>query len=169
MTLTTLSSTRIGVVIPLQRSVIAALTLGAACLQASPSTAPPEYNRDIRPIFSENCFACHGTDSASRKAGLRLDRADVATNKLEDGNWAIVPGQPDNSELVRRIFATDEDVMPPEKTQKVLTPQQKETLKRWIAGGAKYEPHWSLIAPQRAALPKVGNPRWARNPIDNFI
>jgi hypothetical protein len=133
------------------------------------ATAPPEYNRDIRPIFSENCFPCHGTDSAARKAKLRLDRADVATNKLADGVWAIVPGQPEKSELVRRIFATDDDVMPPAKTHKVVTPRQKEILKQWIADGAVYQPHWSFVAPQRPVLPKVSNPKWVRNAIDDFI
>ncbi|MEI9962023.1 MAG: c-type cytochrome domain-containing protein [Limisphaerales bacterium] len=87
------------------------------------------YNRDIRPIFSENCFSCHGTDSASRKAGLRLDRFDSVTNVLDDNAVAIVPGKPDDSELVRRIFATDGDQMPPKKVEKVLTPAQKECLK----------------------------------------
>ena len=145
------------------------MTLAAACVPAAAAAPPPEYNRDIRPIFSENCFACHGTDSAMRKANLRLDRFDDATNELDNGTWAIVPGQPDESELVRRIFATDDDVMPPEKTHKVLTPQQKEALKKWIAAGAKYQPHWSFVPPQRGTLPKVSNPRWVRNPIDDFI
>src|ERR1035438_477283 len=77
------------------------------------------YNRDIQPILSENCFACHGTDSAARKAGLRLDHFENATNKLEDGAVAIVPGHPEKSELVRRIFATDDDHMPPAKVNKI--------------------------------------------------
>jgi hypothetical protein len=151
------------------RRAIAALTLLGACVPSAPAAAPPEYNRDVRPIFSENCFPCHGTDSVARKAKLRLDRVDVATNKLDDGSCAIVPGQPGKSELVRRIFATDDDVMPPSKTHKVLTPAQKEVLRKWIADGAVYQPHWSFVAPQRAALPKVSNPRWARNAIDDFI
>ena len=87
-----------------------------------------EYNRDIRPILAENCFSCHGTDSAARKAGLRLDRFDGATNTLDDGAVAIVPGQPGKSELVRRILATDDDQMPPAKVQKTLSPAQKERL-----------------------------------------
>ena len=81
-----------------------------------------QYNRDVRPILSENCFACHGPDSASRKAGLRLDNFAGATNKLESGDIAIVPGVPDKSELVRRIFLTDDDQMPPEKIHKTLKP-----------------------------------------------
>src|SRR5579864_5769521 len=101
-----------------------------------------EYNQDIRPILAENCFACHGPDSASRKAGLRLDKRDEA---IKAG--AIVPGKTDESELVERIFSTERrHLMPPPKTLKKLTAAQKETLKRWIASGAEYQPHWSLIA-----------------------
>ncbi len=127
------------------------------------------YNRDIRPILSENCFSCHGTDSASRKAGLRLDHFETATNKLDDGAVAIVPGQPDKSEMIRRILATDDDQMPPAKINKVLKPEQKELLKKWIAAGAKYEPHWAFVPPIKAPLPAVKNSQWVKNPVDNFI
>lgn len=131
---------------------------------------PLAYNQDIRPILSENCFACHGADSASRKGGLRLDRFDDAIAARKDSKPAIVPGKPDESEVVARIFAKDEDdVMPPTKTHKVLRPEQKEMLKRWIADGAKYQEHWSLIAPKRPEVPQVKNKRWVRTPIDNFV
>jgi hypothetical protein len=128
-----------------------------------------EYNRDVRPILSENCFACHGTDSAARKANLRLDRSLEATNKLDDGAVAIVPGHPEKSEMVRRIFAADDDQMPPAKVNKVLKPEQKELLKKWIAAGAQYQTHWSFIAPVKAPLPPVQNKKWVRNPVDDFI
>ncbi|HZQ47468.1 MAG TPA: DUF1553 domain-containing protein [Verrucomicrobiae bacterium] len=129
-----------------------------------------EYNRDIRPILAENCFACHGPDSASRKAGLRLDKFTEAVAPRPKSSPAIVPGKPADSELVRRITAGNpDDIMPPAKTLKTLMPQQKEILKRWIAQGAKYQPHWSLIAPVRPEFPKVHNHHWARNPIDTFI
>jgi hypothetical protein len=129
-----------------------------------------EYNRDIRPILSENCFACHGADSASRKAGLRLDRFEDAILPRKDAKPAIVPGKPDDSEVVSRIFEKNEDdIMPPAKSHKVLTSEQKETLKRWIADGAKYQAHWSLIPPTRSAIPPVKNKRWVRNPIDAFV
>ena len=147
-------------------SLLARLATAAVAAQKNSAL---EYNRDIRPILSENCFPCHGTDSASRKAGLRLDHFENATNKLDDDAIAIVPGQPDKSELVRRIFATDDDQMPPAEANKVLKPAQKELLKKWIAAGAKYEPHWSFIAPVKAPLPKVRNQKWVRNPIDDFI
>src|SRR5262245_26290203 len=128
------------------------------------------YNRDIRPILSENCFPCHGADSAARKASLRLDRFEDAILPRKDSQPAIVPSKPETSALVSRITAADpDDIMPPPKTHKVLTPQQKDLLKRWIAAGAHYQPHWSLIAPLRPEPPQVQNRRWVRNPIDNFI
>ena len=130
---------------------------------------PLSYNRDIQPILSENCFSCHGTDSAARKAGLRLDHFETATNKLESGAVAIVPGQPKSSEMIRRILATDDDQMPPEKINKILKPEQKELLKKWIAAGAKYEPHWAFIPPVKTPLPAVKNSKWGKNPVDNFI
>lgn len=124
-----------------------------------------EYNRDIRPILAENCFACHGPDSAARKAGLRLDRRDDAV-KAE----AIVPGKPEQSLLVERIFADKPSKqMPPPKTHKVLTAAQKETLKKWVASGAEYQLHWSLLAPKRPQPPAVKNSTWSRNSIDYFI
>jgi cytochrome c553 len=129
-----------------------------------------QFNRDIRPILSENCFYCHGRDPNKRKAGLRLDVRDGATKPVESGGVAIVPGGVGKSEMVARIFSVDPDEqMPPAKSNRVLTAQQKETLKRWIAEGAKYEPHWAYIAPIRAELPQVKNPEWVRNPIDRFV
>jgi hypothetical protein len=124
-----------------------------------------EYNRDVRPILAENCFPCHGPDSAARKAGLRLDRRDDAVK-----SEAFVPGKPDESALVERIFSNEKShVMPPPKTKKTLTTAQKEKLKRWIAEGAEYQPHWSFIAPKRPPLPAVKNMGWVRNGIDYFI
>ncbi|HEY4417640.1 MAG TPA: DUF1553 domain-containing protein [Verrucomicrobiae bacterium] len=147
-----------------------AVLLAALAVTAGKSVGSQiSYNRDIRPIFSENCFSCHGTDSSSRKAGLRLDRFDAVTNVLDDNAIAIVPGKPDQSELVRRIYATDDDQMPPKKVEKNLTPAQKELLKKWIAAGAVYEPHWAFISPVKAPLPKVRDTGWVRNPVDNFI
>jgi hypothetical protein len=101
---------------------------------------------------------------------LRLDRFDDATAPRKDTGPAITPGDPEKSELVHRIYNPDpDDVMPPTKTKKVLTSEQKELLKKWIAGGAKYQPLWSFIAPVRPPLPEVQNKRWARNPVDYFI
>jgi hypothetical protein len=145
-----------------------ALLLGASTGKKAASKV--EYNRDIRPIISENCFTCHGVDSAARKGGLRLDRFEDAIAVRKDSKPAIVPGKPEESEAVRRIFADDpDDLMPPVKSHKKLTTDQKALLKQWIAEGAKYEPHWSLIAPVRPAAPQVRNKKAVRNPIDNFI
>jgi hypothetical protein len=142
---------------------VAALVLLAA--PATRAAAPVEYNRDVRPILSENCFACHGPDSAARKASLRLDRRDDAVKA-----GALVPGKPDESEMIRRILSTDpKESMPPRKTKKSLTSAQKDLLQRWVASGAEYQAHWSFIAPKRPALPAVKNAGWVRNPIDAFI
>ncbi len=123
------------------------------------------YNRDIRPILTDMCFPCHGPDSAARKGDYRLDRRDDAIGKK-----VIVPGKPDESEMMRRILSADaEEVMPPPAIKKTLTAKQKELLKKWIAGGAEYQAHWSFIAPVRPALPKVKNEAWAKKPIDLFV
>src|SRR5437588_8451836 len=129
---------------------------------SSARAAGPEYNRDVRPILAENCFACHGPDSAARKAKLRLDVRDAAVKA-----GAVVPGKPDESEALRRVLSDDpQEQMPPPKAKKTLTRQQKELLKQWIAGGAEYQKHWSLIAPARPPVPAVKDKGWVRNPID---
>jgi hypothetical protein len=124
-----------------------------------------EYNRDIRPILAENCFSCHGPDSASRKANLRLDRRTAA---IDAG--AIVPKKPDESELLSRITSDDPAaLMPPARINKKLTAAQKKLLHDWIKTGAEYQPHWSLIAPVRPSLPTIKESGWARNAIDVFV
>ncbi len=141
--------------------------LRPSCRSPAAASSPIQYNRDVRPILAEKCFRCHGPDSASRKADLRLDRREVA---IDYG--AIVPGKPDESELVERIFSTDpEKVMPPPAIlQRTCRSQaEKELLKQWVAAGAEYQPHWSLIAPVRPAPPAVKNEAWVRTPIDRFI
>jgi hypothetical protein len=131
---------------------------------ATPSKAV-EFNRDIRPILSENCFHCHGSDANKRKGKLRLDTFEGATQK-----GAIVPGKPNESTLVARIFNSDlEEVMPPKGSNRHLTEQQKVLLREWIAAGAKYDTHWAFTAPKRPALPKVKQSKWAKNEIDHFI
>jgi len=129
------------------------------------------FNRDIRPIFSDTCYRCHGPDKNTRKAGLRLDLREEATKKTKSGVIPIVPGKPEESEIVRRIFSNDEyETMPPKEAHKNLTPQQKETIKRWVAEGAKYEGHWAYQSVRRPAIPDVSNSRAPiRNPIDAFI
>jgi hypothetical protein len=123
-----------------------------------------EYNRDIRPILADNCFACHGPDKAARKGDLRLDQREAA---VESG--AIVPGKPDESELIARIVSNKSGhMMPPKKSKKTLTTQEKERLEQWVLAGAEYQKHWSFIPPTRPALAAVKNRAWVRNPIDYF-
>ena len=139
---------------------------------------PLRYNRDISPILSDNCFACHGPDKGNRKAGLRLDEREAALAPAESGDAAIVPGDVKQSTLIERILTDDADViMPPPQSHKKLTTAQKETLKRWIAEGAKYEKHWSLIPVQAVKVPGAADIpqanaellKWPQNPIDWFV
>src|ERR1700722_19166741 len=134
----------------LPRSVqaLAALLLSTV---ASSAAGPVEFDRDVRPILAEHCFSCHGSDSAARKARLRLDQRDEAVKK-----GAIVPGKPDESGLVQRIFSEDpKGLMPPPKSNKKLNAEQKDRLRRWVASGARYQAHWSLIPPARPKPPEV--------------
>ena len=143
-------------------AVVVSILMAATTLAAQVEI---QFNRDIRPVLSENCFVCHGHDKNQRKAKLRLDVRDVA---IERG--AIVPGKPEESKLVEHVFSTDADeIMPPLKSNKKLTSAQKELLKKWIATGAEYEPHWSYISPKRFSAPSNRDAAWGRNPIDAFI
>ena len=144
---------------PLPRILCVSLwaTAGTAVCAAEPLM----FNRDIRPILSDNCFECHGP--AKQKGGLRLDMLEVATQPVKSGSIAIVPGKPEASEALLRIFATDpDDQMPPADSGHKLSAAQKETLRRWVAEGATYQRHWAF-EPIRQA-PVSGNPdeRWLR-------
>jgi hypothetical protein len=133
---------------------------------------PVDYNWDVRPILSENCFQCHGPDEKGRRAGLRLDQADGATKVLDarTGRRAIVPGRPDESQLIARITHANVAMrMPPAITNKTLTPEKIDVLRRWIAEGAQYKPHWSFITPQKTAPPSVAVGSPAITDIDRFI
>ncbi len=144
------------------------LSMGGAG-SGAPQDEPVRFNRDIRPILSENCFLCHGPDPGSRKGKLRLDREEGFFGQRESGQ-TVVKGKPEASPLYQHVTSKDPDeVMPPPKSKKTLKPAEKELLKRWIAQGAPWEPHWSLIKPERPALPVVKDEKWARNPIDRFV
>jgi hypothetical protein len=138
---------------------------------ANPAAGKPiEFNRDIRPILSDNCFACHGPDENKRKAKLRFDLKEDAFKPAKSGDLAIVPGAPEKSSMIARIHAKDEDDrMPPVKTGKKLTPAQIDLLTRWIKDGAHWQEHWAFQKPQRPAVPPVKEKKWAKNPVDNFI
>ncbi|WP_209328820.1 PSD1 and planctomycete cytochrome C domain-containing protein [Lunatimonas salinarum] len=130
------------------------------------------YNLHIRPILSENCFACHGPDANKREAGLRLDSEEEAFWALKDspGSHAWVPGDPRSSIAFQRIIDTDpQEVMPPPATNLTLTEREIKLIERWIQQGAKYEPHWAFIPPVKAELPKVSASSWPKLPIDYFI
>jgi hypothetical protein len=129
------------------------LLIAFAAMMGPARAASLEFNRDIRPILSENCFYCHGQDESRREAKLRLDVRESAVTARE-GIAAIVPGKPDESELVRRIAAKDpNDVMPPPESHKSLTLAQVELLTRWVREGATYQGHWAFLAPERAPVP----------------
>lgn len=148
--------------------------LAASALQAAPAV---DFNREIRRILSDHCYKCHGPDPSQRKggkgtkdkAGLRLDTRDGALADL-GGHAAIVPGQPDQSELIRRVTAANmEDRMPPAETGKTLTSKEVELLRAWIQQGAPYAGHWAYEKPKRSPLPETKNTAWPVNPIDRFI
>src|SRR5437868_6874747 len=152
------------------RFLVAFVLQGVAVLPALENRAQAEspaldFNRDIRPILAENCFYCHGQDANKRQAELRLDIRDVA---IEAG--AIVPKEPRDSELISRINATNpKERMPPPRSNRRLTPEQKERLERWIKEGANYATHWAFVAPKRPAEPAVKDTQWVGNAIDRFV
>ncbi len=127
------------------------------------------FNEHVQPILAENCYACHGVDPGSRKADLRLDRAEHALRKRKEGEPAIVPGKPDESPLVQRIESKDEKkIMPPPEAHKTLKPEHLALLRQWIAEGAEYQEHWSFIAPQRPTVPNTASGS-SPNAIDAFV
>lgn len=146
------------------------MSLVLACAMPSSQAAGVDFVRDIRPILSDHCFACHGPDDKARKGGLRLDLKEDAFKAGKSGQTAIVPGKPAESELIRRVSTADEDdLMPPAKFKKPLSRAQVETLSRWVAEGANYQVHWAFERPLRPAVPEFpGNP-FVKNPIDAFV
>ena len=153
---------------PRRRWLLASAT-AAVCIGAftGPAAASgPDFERDIQPILAEHCAHCHGIDESTRQGGLRLDIREHALQGGDSGQPAIVPGKPDESEIVARIRSTDPDViMPPPREKKPLAPEQMRLLEEWIAAGADYEPHWAFVAPKKATVPAAG----AANPIDAFV
>jgi len=168
----------------------------ALTLALSARAATVDFDRDIQPILSENCYHCHGPDAAARKAKLRLDKKEGAYGKNEDGRAIVAPGKTADSELITRILSTDSDeVMPPPKSNRKLTAAQKQLLTQWVEQGATWAQHWAFVAPKRPELPaladdemrvaelaKTNAPKaaelrtkqatwshWAKNPIDHFV
>ncbi len=156
------------IVMKLPAVALAVLSVGAAAVAAE---EPVDFTRDVRPILSAACFKCHGPDEKERKADLRLDTQEGALADL-GGHAAIVPGQPDQSEALRRMLSTDPDEhMPPADSGKTVTPEQIALVRRWINEGAKWSGHWAFTPPKRPALPTPDESlaAWVRNPIDLFV
>ena len=128
-----------------------------------------DFGRDIQPILSDRCYACHGQDSETREGGLRLDKRDAALTGGDSGA-AFVPGNSKASELVQRILSEDPDeLMPPPKNKKALTEKEKKLLIRWIDEGAEYSNHWSFEPIKKIAPPKTFDKNWPLTPIDHFV
>jgi hypothetical protein len=142
-------------------AILSFLPLSLVCAQEV------SFNRDIRPIMSDTCFRCHGHDANSRMANMRLDIREDALKPKKNGT-PIVPGDPDHSEIIQRVFATNARVMPPPYAHKELTQAQKDTIRRWVAQGAKYEGHWAYQTVTRPPVPAL-NSSETTNPIDAFI
>jgi hypothetical protein len=141
-----------------------------AAAPAPKAPAPVDFNRQVLPILSDHCFACHGPDEKKRKAKLRLDTKEGMFGELKSGGRAIVPGKLDESELIQRISSQDPgEVMPPAGKGKPLAPPQIELIKRWVEQGASWSQHWAFVPPRKPAPPAVSDPAWPRTPIDYFI
>ena len=168
--------------IPL-RGVLAAFTLsrslaipGLAVLAALPATpgraseAAPDFAREVRPILASYCLKCHGPDENARKGGLRLDIPEGAMAPAKSGAVAVVPGNPDESELIKRLVTDDPDeLMPPPSVKHPMAAEQIDVLRRWIRHGGGYEEHWAYVPPRQAPLPEVKNTAWPRGAIDHFV
>lgn len=144
------------------------MTLGSSLFGAA--TGQVAFNQDIRPILADACFHCHGPDPGTRKAGLRLDTEAGFFTAKEGETPTVLKGKPDESPLYQRLITKDEDdLMPPADSHKELKPEQIAKVRAWIALGAPWQPHWSLIKPERAAQPEVQNKNWAKTPVDKFV
>ncbi|MCS7047192.1 MAG: DUF1549 domain-containing protein, partial [Gemmataceae bacterium] len=145
------------------------VSLAGTAASAQQSGRRIEFNRDVRPILADACFNCHGPDQAKRKAGLRFDTEEGARVDL-GGYFAIVPGKPEVSELLRRVASTDPGKrMPPPSAGPPLTGEQIEILRTWIAQGAAWQKHWSFLPVRRPGLPPIQYKAWPKNPIDDFV
>ena len=153
--------------------VIAGATSGYADSKVSPDASKSReltFAREVRPILADHCFACHGPDDRARKAGLRLDTKTGAFAPLKSGGRTIVPGNPDESELVFRVESNDSELhMPPKKSGKRLPADQVAVLRRWVEQGASWTTHWSFEPPRLPGLPGIKNSGWPVNAIDRFI
>jgi hypothetical protein len=145
-------------------------TLSITLLVPAAAFAGVEFNKDIRPILADACFHCHGPDPGTRKAGLRLDTEAGFFTAKKGEEPTVIKGKPEASSLYQRLLSTDEDeIMPPPESHKELKPAQIAMIKTWIEQGAPWQPHWSLIPPQKPAVPAVKDESWVKTPIDRFV
>src|SRR5215467_1301811 len=147
------------------------LILTIRCMQIPVFAREVEFNRDVRPILSDRCYACHGPDKGNRKTKMRLDVEAEAKAEIGKNRFPFVPGSPETSEVYKRITATNTAVrMPPASLgQDRLRDDQVEVIRSWIEQGAKYQPHWSFIPPKKAPRPVVRDTGWPKNEIDYFV
>ncbi|SHN32956.1 Planctomycete cytochrome C [Cyclobacterium lianum] len=161
-----------GLIVPLMAVFLLYACSGSGDLKSPEIPDQVSYNFHIRPILSDNCFACHGPDANKREAGLRLDTEEGAYAALQEnpGTHAVVPGKPAESQLIQRIFSTDPaQMMPPAESNLKISEHEKKLIKKWIDQGAVYEKHWAFIPPEKSKLPAVDRRGWSENPIDAFV
>ena len=147
--------------------ILVALFVGWVC---AADGAPVDYDREIRPLLADACFSCHGVDASARKSGLRLDVRDEALKPAKSGRLPLVPGDPEGSEVYRRLVASDPtEAMPPADSHRRVTEAQKALVRQWIVEGVPYAEHWAFQPPKRVAPPKVEREGWARSEMDLFV
>ena len=151
-------------------SVVISCVSSAAGTVRGSDEAPVDFDRQIRPILADKCYACHGPDEASREGGFRIDRKESAIAEADSGSQPIVPGDAMASEVFVRLITDDEDLrMPPEDSGKSLTPAEIELVQNWIDQGAIWQQHWAFVAPKPPSLPQVNDKKWLKTPVDLFI
>ncbi len=158
--------------LPVSGAVLALLALAsrAPVRAVGPPLPAVDFDRQVRPILSENCFHCHGPDARVRKARLRLDTKEGLGGEAKTGGRILLPGKSDDSELIARVSSSDaSQVMPPPRSGKRLSKEQVALLRRWVDEGAPWSDHWAFGPPRRPPFPRVTDPAWARNPIDRFV
>jgi hypothetical protein len=171
---------------PVKRALlaVAAMSIAVTCLvesgcftkhsdfSAHRRNSSLDFNADVQPILASNCFSCHGPDPGNRKGGLRLDLEETALKKRSGRKDAIVPGHPDQSEMIARIESKDPHHLMPQTAEgeaKPMKPTEIAILKKWIAEGAHYDPHWAFDAPKRPDVPKLKDATWSKTPVDSFV
>ena len=152
------------------------LAIGFCCLviaiePASGDEGPSvDFDRQIRPILSDKCYACHGPNESSREGGFRIDLKESAIAEADSGSQPIVPGDAMSSEVYARLVTDDDDLrMPPKDSGKSLTPAEIQLVQNWIDQGAVWKQHWAFVTPTRSSLPVVSNKTWLKTPVDLFI